>query len=109
MTSHISHVASQRSQYIEQNAKNIVSQWPYPKRSKSDDFSDLSEHDKAFHTSVKPSWTTDGTLVYAIAGDAPPPFGNMTTSKEPIVSEHKDIRFAKFSASKDVSCERFLS
>ncbi|GAB7353807.1 hypothetical protein MBLNU459_g4186t1 [Dothideomycetes sp. NU459] len=78
-------------------------EWPYSKRTKPDDaYNNTSDADKAFHSSVKPSWSADGTLVYAIAGNAPAATGNMTTSKQPIVSEHNDIRFAKFSTAKNV-------
>ena len=72
-------------------------QWPYPKRSKVDGaFADLSDTDRAFHASVKPRWTTENTLVYTIAGNAPQIEGNMTTAKRSIISEGKDIRFSSF-------------
>lgn len=66
---------------------------------------DAIEH--AFHNSFKPSWGPDSTLVYA----APPntkPFGRssrrardgdglLAIQKGGVVSESRDIRFAKFS------------
>lgn len=69
--------------------------------------SDMSDADLAFHESLRPSWGPDGTLVYA----APPntkSFGRsshrarerngiLTTQKGVIVSENRDLRFAKFS------------
>lgn len=58
----------------------------------------MTEEDHAFHTSVKPSWATDNTLVYSIPGSTPPVDGNMTTAKQSIVSEGKDVRFATFVA-----------
>jgi len=56
----------------------------------------MSENDRAFHTSVKPTWTTDNTLVYAIAGNTPQVAGNMATAKRSVISESRDIRFAQF-------------
>jgi nuclear pore complex protein Nup98-Nup96 len=67
----------------------------------------MSDKERAFHDSMKPSWGPDGTLVYA----APPngkPFGRssrrarerdgiLTVQKQAIVSENRDIHFAKFS------------
>jgi nuclear pore complex protein Nup98-Nup96 len=63
--------------------------------------------ERAFHDSMKPNWGPDGTLVYA----APPnskPFGRssrrvreqdglLAIQKGGVVSEGRDIRFAKFS------------
>ncbi|KAL2075325.1 hypothetical protein VTL71DRAFT_268 [Oculimacula yallundae] len=84
-------------------------EWPYAKRPKTGDhdMSGMGENDRAFHDSMKPQWGPDGTLVYA----APPnskPFGRssrrarerdglLTVQKKGVVSEHRDVRFAKFS------------
>ncbi|KAH7342990.1 putative nucleoporin [Rhexocercosporidium sp. MPI-PUGE-AT-0058] len=84
-------------------------EWPYSKRPKTGDhdISNLNETERAFHDSMKPQWGPDGTLVYA----APPnskPFGRssrrarerdglLTVQKRGVVSEHRDVRFAKFS------------
>jgi nuclear pore complex protein Nup98-Nup96 len=67
----------------------------------------MTDVDRAFRDSMKPSWGPDGTLVYA----APPnsrSFGRssrrirerdglLTIQKGGIVSESRDVRFAKFS------------
>lgn len=58
----------------------------------------MSENDRAFHHSVKPSWTADNTLVYAIGGSAPVVSGNMVTATRSIISEGRDVRFARFAA-----------
>ena len=83
-------------------------QWPYPKRPKTaDGDAALSDSDRAFHDSLKPSWTSDGTLVYA-APLNPKPLGRssrharardglLEVQNGGIVSESRDIRFAKFS------------
>lgn len=63
----------------------------------------MNDTERGFHASVKPRWAADGTLVYSITGTAPQVSGNMAISKKPIVSEHKDIRFAQFSSPQDVS------
>jgi len=76
--------------------------------------SNMNETERAFHDSMKPQWGPDGTLVYA----APPnskPFGRssrrarerdglLTVQKKAVVSEHRDVRFAKFSD--EVFCSR---
>jgi nuclear pore complex protein Nup98-Nup96 len=61
----------------------------------------MSENERGFHTSFKPRWAADGTLVYSATTNALAPSGNMITSRKPIVSEQKDIRFAQFSSPKD--------
>ncbi|KAK4988887.1 hypothetical protein LTR50_003621 [Elasticomyces elasticus] len=80
-------------------------EWPYAKQSKTgDDTDDMNENDKAFHDSVKPSWTRDQTLVYAMPGDAPlMQDGILVNRGGSIVSEGKDIRFAKFSEPVDLN------
>jgi nuclear pore complex protein Nup98-Nup96 len=71
------------------------------------DTSDMTEADRAFHDSMKPSWGPDGTLVYAAPPNAKP-FGRSSRrsrdrdglihiQKGGVVSERRDIRFAKFS------------
>ncbi|KAI4721019.1 hypothetical protein E4T48_02648 [Aureobasidium sp. EXF-10727] len=77
-------------------------EWPYQKQSRTEDaFADMNETERGFHTSFKPRWTTDGTLVHSAANNAPTLSGNMVASKKPLVSEHRDIRFAKFNAPQD--------
>ncbi|KAG9246509.1 putative nucleoporin [Calycina marina] len=83
-------------------------EWPYSKRSKtSDNNAEMTESDRAYHDSMKPSWGPDGTLVYA-APPNPKSFGRssrrtrdkdglLTIQKGRIISESRDIRFAKFS------------
>jgi nuclear pore complex protein Nup98-Nup96 len=67
----------------------------------------MIEVDRAFHESMKPSWGPDGTLVYAAQSNAKP-FGRssrrsherdglLTIQKGGVVSENRDVRFAKFS------------
>ena len=67
----------------------------------------MDDDERAFHDSFKPSWGPDGTLVYA----APPntnPFGRssrrirheddlLDIQKGGVVSENRDVHFAKFS------------
>ncbi|KAK0124253.1 hypothetical protein ONS95_009226 [Cadophora gregata] len=84
-------------------------EWPYAKKAKTSDhdMANMDDSERAFHDSMKPQWGHDGTLVYA----APPnskPFGRssrrarerdglLTVQKKAVVSEHRDVRFAKFS------------
>ncbi|TAQ84776.1 hypothetical protein B7494_g6901 [Chlorociboria aeruginascens] len=83
-------------------------EWPYAKRFKTNDnTTSMTDADRAFHDSLKPSWGPDGTLVYAAPANSKP-FGRssrrarekdglMTIQKGGVVSESRDIRFAKFS------------
>ena len=67
----------------------------------------MSDRDRAFHDSMKPSWGPDGTLIYA-APSGVKPFGRasrrarerdglLTIEKGAVISENRDVRFAKFS------------
>ena len=67
----------------------------------------MATDDRAFHDSMKPSWGPDGTLVYAVSSNGKP-FGRssrgarerdgiLTIQKGAVVSESRDVRFAKFS------------
>ncbi|RDW88821.1 hypothetical protein BP6252_00853 [Coleophoma cylindrospora] len=91
-------------------------EWPYEKRPKTTDteMSDMDESDRAFHESMKPSWGPDGTFVYAAPAN-PKQYGRssrrarekdgiLAIQKGGVVSESRDVRFAKFSneASADV-------
>lgn len=69
--------------------------------------SNMDANERAFHDSMKPSWGPDGTLVYAAPPNAKP-FGRssrrardrdglLTVQKGGVVSESRDVRFAKFS------------
>ena len=67
----------------------------------------MSDTDRAFHDSMKPSWGHDGTLVYA--GLSNPKLlgrssrrprerdGLLTIQKGSVVSERRNVQFAKFS------------
>jgi nuclear pore complex protein Nup98-Nup96 len=84
---------------------------PYAKRPKtSDDLDKMDDMDKKFHYTNKPRWSVDGTLVYAASGNAPQIEGSiLAKSKQPIVSEYKDIRFAKIATHPDVSSSDLTS
>ncbi len=85
-------------------------QWPYAKRSKTNDGdeSNLDDVERAFHDSLKPSWGPDGTLVYAAPADWKPPSkssrairdreGLLVVQKGGVISEARDVRFARFSS-----------
>lgn len=70
--------------------------------------SGLTPTDREFHDSMRPSWGPDGTLVYAVATNpqqlakhlsrnAREKDGLLTIQKGAVVSENRDVRFAKFS------------
>ncbi|KAK5020055.1 hypothetical protein LTR60_000881, partial [Cryomyces antarcticus] len=83
---------------MKNGAKGKSFEWPYAKRPKTgDDYDSMDETEKAWHQSVKPSWTSDGTFVYAMPGNARTMQERvMVNLKGSLVSEGKDIRFAKF-------------
>lgn len=64
----------------------------------------MPSEDQAFHTTVKPSWASDGTLVYAIPGSAQNVNDALLTNvQESVVAEGKDVRFARVVPAQDVS------
>ncbi|KAI4245015.1 MAG: hypothetical protein LQ352_006645, partial [Teloschistes flavicans] len=80
-------------------------QYPYAKTlaTNNDDHESSDKNAQQWHDSLKPSWGPEGTLLYAIAGTTGPSqeaaiqtdaVMQDTTSK--IVSEGRDVRFAKF-------------
>lgn len=63
----------------------------------------MDEQEAAFHDSVKPFFASNGTFVYAAPASALPLGGEMTTALQPIVDEHKEMRFAKLKAPEDMN------
>lgn len=60
----------------------------------------MTEQDKAFHKSFKPSWARDGTLIYASAtGNINGGNNSLVNVNTPVISEGRDVQFAKFTAS----------
>ncbi|CAD0089018.1 unnamed protein product [Aureobasidium mustum] len=77
-------------------------EWPYQKQSRTENaFANMDEPERGFHTSFKPRWAADGTLVYGTTNAAPSLSGNMVGSMKPLVSEHRDVRFARFNSPQD--------
>ncbi|OCL13785.1 hypothetical protein AOQ84DRAFT_224189, partial [Glonium stellatum] len=97
MNSLFGHEAGRKS--ATQSKKGAVKgfELPYAKRPKTvDDLEDMDPKDRSFHQSNKPRWSADGTLIYATSGNTPSmDDGILRSLKGSIVSEHKDIRFAK--------------
>ncbi|KAL2286814.1 hypothetical protein FJTKL_06363 [Diaporthe vaccinii] len=81
--------------------------WPYKRQDKTgeEDEANMDPTDKAFHDTLRPSWGPDGTLVISTTPKtitrssrrALEKDGIMAMGRLNIVSEHRDIRFAKFS------------
>ncbi len=71
----------------------------------------MSEADQAFHDSQKPSWGPDGTLIYAktskdglLRNEKSSGTSDAVLQQQGLfVSEGKDICFAKFATTSDVS------
>ncbi|KAL8690487.1 MAG: hypothetical protein Q9218_004077 [Villophora microphyllina] len=80
-------------------------QYPYPRTLATNNDENQPKDDNAqqWHDSFKPSWGSEGTLLYAIAGTTGPSQeastqtdAVMRDTKSKIVSEGRDVRFAKF-------------
>lgn len=77
----------------------------------SDDFTSMRDDDQEWHDSFKPSWGPEAILVYAMpsnirSSDA----AVLEDSKLRLISEGRDVRFAKFIPTPSVSmgCGRLL-
>ncbi len=85
-------------------------QFPYSKKSNADDEAKMDPIEREFHESYKPVWGPGATLLYAIPGKVDIS-KNQSAQTHPIlndqkgamVSEGKDIRFAKFTIPPHVS------
>lgn len=84
----------------------MYSQWPYDKNTNGDfEPSSLSDAEHQYLSSVKPSWASDGTLVYTTPGSAPAlSDGVLINTKASLVAEGKDVRFGTVPHPQDVSC-----
>ena len=85
-------------------------QYPYPKKSMTDDDQEMDSIEQEFHASYKPNWGPRALLLYAIPGKVNLSRNTpsrtdpiLNNQKGVIVSEGKDIRFAKFTAPLQVS------
>ena len=63
----------------------------------------MSESDKDFHWCNKPHFAEDGTVVYTHAGGDLLEGGVFSTTHQPLITTHKDIRFTKLPTFPDVS------
>ncbi|KAI4124375.1 MAG: hypothetical protein LQ338_004833, partial [Usnochroma carphineum] len=80
-------------------------QYPYPKTltTNGDDRDQMHNNDQQWHDSLKPSWGSEGTLLYATSSNVRTPKraatetnNVMTDTGTTFVSEGRDVRFAKF-------------
>ena len=51
---------------------------------------------------MKPSFATDGTLVYAIPGASAQPSGELVPTLRNLIGQYKEVRFAKFAIPADI-------
>jgi nuclear pore complex protein Nup98-Nup96 len=78
---------------------------PYPSKRRRFSASNMNENDAAFHDSFKPAFSGHNALVYSVPGSAPKLSGDMKEAIKPLVSEGRDVRFAKFTALEDVDSQ----
>ncbi|EXF76657.1 nucleoporin autopeptidase [Colletotrichum fioriniae PJ7] len=79
-------------------------QWPYERQTKSFvDQSDMSDADHAFHSSMRPTWGPDGTLLFTSTRSSLEDAGkqgvasNLMITKNVIQAQGREIQAAKFS------------
>ena len=59
--------------------------------------------DAEWHDCMEPSFAANGTLVYMAPGSAPQVSGELQPAMQPLVGEHKDVRFARFVTAADTN------
>ncbi|MCJ1391499.1 Nuclear pore complex protein Nup98-Nup96 [Xylographa bjoerkii] len=99
---------------VKQTGNGKAFEWPYPKKSKRSDQQEMTDMDRNFHESYKPSWGPQSRLLYALSGKSggiqqiPSNSKSLVKKKNAtIVSEGRDIRIADFTVSSDMSPEKF--
>jgi nuclear pore complex protein Nup98-Nup96 len=80
---------------------------PYPSKRRRESASNMNENDTAFHDSFKPSFSGHNALVYSVPGSTPQISGDMQQAIKSLVSEGRDVRFAKFTAFEDIDSGSF--
>ena len=78
---------------------------PYPSKRRRFSASNMNENDATFHDSFKPSFSGHNALVYSVPGSAPQLSGDMKEAIKPLVSQGRNIRFAKFTALEDIDSQ----
>ncbi|KAF2165355.1 hypothetical protein M409DRAFT_24204 [Zasmidium cellare ATCC 36951] len=76
---------------------------PYPKRQRLSASAELSEQDANFHNAMKPSFSSNGILVYSVPGSVQEVTEPLARALEPLVGEHKEVRFARFAPPDDIN------
>ncbi|CAK4021833.1 nucleoporin sonb like [Lecanosticta acicola] len=74
---------------------------PYPKKPRLSTSSNLNEEEAAFHESVKPHFANTGHIIYSVPGSARHVEAPLMPAMQPLVGEHKEVRFARWSAKAD--------
>jgi nuclear pore complex protein Nup98-Nup96 len=65
----------------------------------------MNETDAGFHDSFKPSFSGHNALIYSAPGSAPQLSGDMKEAIKPLVSQGRNIRFAKFTSLQDIDSQ----
>ncbi|MCJ1432977.1 Nuclear pore complex protein Nup98-Nup96 [Xylographa pallens] len=97
-----------------QGEKGNAFEWPYSKKSKTNDQPEMNDMDRNFHESYKPSWGPQSRLLYALSGKSggiqqvSSKHNSLVKNKyATIVSEGRDIQFSEFAVSSDTSSQKF--
>nr|POE47086.1 nucleoporin [Quercus suber] len=69
----------------------------------------IADNDIAFHDTMKPSFTTNGILVYSCPGSQRQVSGGMMPALRSLIGEHKDVRFTKFVTSTDLDAPTLMT
>lgn len=63
----------------------------------------MTAEDTAFHDTMKPSFANNGILVYSVNGSTQQVSDPLATALQPLVSEHKEVRFAAWVPPADIN------
>lgn len=80
-----------------------MKQKPYPKKPRLSASAELNEDEAAFHDSMKPSFANDGTIVLSVPGSTRPVSAPLEPALQPLVGEHKEVRFARWTVAADLN------
>jgi nuclear pore complex protein Nup98-Nup96 len=78
---------------------------PYSSKRRRFSASNMNETDAGFHDSFKPSFSGHNALIYSAPGSAPQLSGDMKEAIKPLVSQGRNIRFAKFTSLQDIDSQ----
>lgn len=65
----------------------------------------MTTEDAAFHDTMKPSFANNAVLIYSVNGSTQQASDPLATALQPLVSEHKEVRFAAWVPAADINTQ----